>query len=135
MNFFLVYYCLSAHQVFLSGPRFKGVKMLPPGLHFLSFQARSRRDPGTLSPPVSTFLLLQPRQVVVRRWDPASEGLVELEEEEVSCFPGGWGWGVGVGGCTHVRGVGAEGGGWMFVGEGWGWGMGAGCDAILGPCQ
>ena len=76
-------------QVFLSGPLFKGIKMLPPGVHFLSFQARSSRD-GTLSPPVSTFLLLQPQQVVVRRWDAASEGLVELEEEEV----GFWVWGL-----------------------------------------
>lgn len=70
------------HQVFLTGPQFKGIKMLPPGVHFLSFQARSTRD-GTLSPPVSTFLLLKPKQVFVRRWDPASEGLVELDEDEV----------------------------------------------------
>jgi len=73
-------------QVFLTGPNFRGIKMMPPGVHFLSFQARSRRD-GTLSPPVSTFLHLKPQQVVVRRWDPASEGLVELEEEEVRIFP------------------------------------------------
>jgi hypothetical protein len=64
--------------------------MLPPGVHFLSFQARSRKD-ATLSPPVSTFLLLKPQQVVVRRWDAATEGLVDLEEEEVSLglFGGG----------------------------------------------
>lgn len=73
------------NQAFLTGPKFKGLKMLPPGLHFLSYQARSMRDGGlTLSPPVSTFLMLKPQQVVVRRWDPVSEGLVELEEEEVS---------------------------------------------------
>jgi A1 cistron-splicing factor AAR2 len=73
---------ISHPQVFLTGPQFKGIKMLPPGVHFLSFQARSILD-GTLSPPVSTFLLLKPKQVFVRRWDPASEGLVELDEDEV----------------------------------------------------
>jgi hypothetical protein len=74
--------------VFLTGPQFKGVKMLPPGVHFLSFQARSTRD-GTLSPPVSTFLVLKPKQVFVRRWDPASEGLVELDKDEVGfCVAG-----------------------------------------------
>lgn len=57
--------------------------MLPPGVHFLSFQARSSRDAATLSPPVSTFLWLRPQQVLVRRWNAASEGLVELEEDEV----------------------------------------------------
>jgi hypothetical protein len=92
--------------------------MLPPGVHFLSYQvrrlqcvqreqaavlsqlwcpqprrqahrsprtqqqARSRRD-GTLSPPVSTLLQLSARGVVVRRWDAAAEGLLEVEEDEV----------------------------------------------------
>ncbi|KAI8464490.1 MAG: AAR2-domain-containing protein [Monoraphidium minutum] len=66
--------------VFVVGPRFKGLKMVPPGVHFLSYQAAGRG--GQVSPAVSTFLALGPRQVVVRRWDPALEGLAPLADED-----------------------------------------------------
>ncbi|GBF99801.1 hypothetical protein Rsub_12554 [Raphidocelis subcapitata] len=67
-------------QVFVVGPRFKGVKMVPPGVHMLSYQAADRA--GAASPAVSTFLALGPREVVVRRWSPADEGLVPLPDED-----------------------------------------------------
>jgi A1 cistron-splicing factor AAR2 len=67
-------------QVFTVGPRFKGVKMVPPGVHMLSYQATDLR--GGASPAVSTFLALGPREVVVRRWSPADEGLAPLADEE-----------------------------------------------------
>lgn len=67
-------------QVFLTGPRFKGMKMLPPGIHFLSYQAISKD--GSLSPPVSTFLHLRSKQVYIRKWDADTEGLVPLEDED-----------------------------------------------------
>jgi hypothetical protein len=70
-------------QVFVVGPRFKGLKMLPPGVHFLSYQAAGRD--GRVSPAVSTFLALKPRDVVVRRWDAAQEGLVALADEDEVC--------------------------------------------------
>eukprot|EP00775_Hariotina_reticulata_P011434 gene11434-11580_t len=76
-------------QVFLSGPSFKGIKMLPPGVHFLSYQALSK-DGRNLSPPVGTFLWLKPRQVYVRRWDHAGECLVALADvEEESRYAAG----------------------------------------------
>lgn len=74
------YLCPVLAKVFLTGPKFKGVKMLPPGVHFLSYQAVGSE--GAVGPPVSTLLHLQPRQVVVRRWDPAAEGLAALQDED-----------------------------------------------------
>ena len=62
------------------GPRFQGVKMIPPGVHFLSYQAAGRD--GRTTPAVSTFLDLAPGSVVVRRWDPAEEGLQPLADED-----------------------------------------------------
>jgi len=50
-------------QVFLTGPRFCGVKMLPPGVHLLSYQSAGRD--GAFSPPVSTLLHLTARQVAI----------------------------------------------------------------------
>lgn len=67
-------------QVFVVGPRFKGVKMIPPGVHFLSYQATSQE--GHVSPAVSTFLSLKQRDVVVRKWNAAEEGLEPLEDEQ-----------------------------------------------------
>jgi hypothetical protein len=40
------------------------------------------KDGKTLSPPVGTFLWLKPREVYVRRWEAASEGLVALTDDE-----------------------------------------------------
>jgi hypothetical protein len=58
--------------------------MLPPGVHFLSYQAIAKD--GTPGPPVSSLMMLQQQQVVVRRWDPAAEGFAALTDgDEVGC--------------------------------------------------
>uniref|UniRef100_A0A383WLT7 AAR2 splicing factor homolog n=1 Tax=Tetradesmus obliquus TaxID=3088 RepID=A0A383WLT7_TETOB len=67
-------------QVFLTGPKFRGIKMLPPGVHFLSYQAIAKD--GTPAPPVSSLLALQQQQVLVRRWDPATESFAALPDED-----------------------------------------------------
>lgn len=67
-------------QAFVVGPRFQGVKMVPPGVHFLSCQAVARD--GTAAPAVSTFLDVAARGVVLRRWDPAIEGLAPVADED-----------------------------------------------------
>ncbi|XP_065502016.1 protein AAR2 homolog [Caloenas nicobarica] len=58
------------------GPRFRGVKMIPPGVHFLHCSAGraggGRRETG---PRTGLFLGLQRRQVRVLRWDAASEAV------------------------------------------------------------
>eukprot|EP00877_Chromochloris_zofingiensis_P000739 jgi/Chrzof1/10666/Cz05g07160.t1 len=67
-------------QVFAAGPKFAGIKMLPPGVHLISYQAAG--TPGQFAPAVSTFKYLNPKEVVVRMWDQGLEGLVELQDEE-----------------------------------------------------
>ena len=70
-------------QSFVVGPKFKGVKMLPPGPHLISYNAAGTS--GEFAPTVSFFLYLKPGQVVVRRWDAAAEMLVELADEDEVC--------------------------------------------------
>lgn len=47
-------------QAFLVGPKFKGVKMLPPGPHFVACHAIGRQ--GEFIPTVGFFVCLEPRQ-------------------------------------------------------------------------
>ncbi|KAM6298767.1 protein AAR2 homolog [Aegotheles albertisi] len=56
------------------GPRFRGLKMVPPGLHFLHCSAR--RAGGTeTGPRTGLFLSLRRRDLRVLRWDAAAEAL------------------------------------------------------------
>ncbi|KAM6054072.1 protein AAR2 homolog [Chlamydotis macqueenii] len=57
------------------GPRFRGVKMVPPGLHFLHCSAGRAGGGRETGPRTGFFLSLRPREVRVLRWDPASEAL------------------------------------------------------------
>jgi A1 cistron-splicing factor AAR2 len=78
------------HQAFHVGPKFKGVKMLPPGPHFFSCRAAASSSsasggpagPGGVAPPTSCFLHLSPRQVVVRAWDAVTEQLLALRDDD-----------------------------------------------------
>lgn len=56
------------------GPRFRGVKMVPPGLHFVHCSAAGPggRDAG---PRSGRFLSLRRREVRALRWDPACEAV------------------------------------------------------------
>uniref|UniRef100_M8BUL2 Protein AAR2 homolog n=1 Tax=Aegilops tauschii TaxID=37682 RepID=M8BUL2_AEGTA len=68
-------------QVFSVGPRFRGIKMVPPGPHFLHYCSPSRHG-NEFAPTVGFFLTTHPSQVVVRRWHAQEERLVTLSEEE-----------------------------------------------------
>lgn len=48
-------------QTFLVGPRFQGVKMVPPGPHVISYSAASGQ--GDFGPTTSFFLFLASGQV------------------------------------------------------------------------
>lgn len=80
-------------QSFLVGPRFKGVKMLPPGPHLVSYNASSGQ--GDFGPTTSFWVVLKAGQVAVQRWDAAAEVLAPLaDEDEVRLWRGleraGW---------------------------------------------
>ncbi|XP_051489215.1 protein AAR2 homolog [Apus apus] len=57
------------------GPQFRGVKMIPPGLHFLHCSAGRAGGGRETGPRTGLFLSLQRREVRVLRWDAASEAL------------------------------------------------------------
>jgi len=59
---------------------FKGWKMVPPGAHYLSYNAASRT--GDFAPSVSVLCFLAGQQVLVRRWAAAQELLLPLEDED-----------------------------------------------------
>lgn len=68
-------------QMFSVGPAFKGIKMIPPGPHFVYYSSSSR-DGKEFSPIVGFFIDAGPSEVIVRRWDQKEERLVKISEEE-----------------------------------------------------
>lgn len=82
-----VFGCANRHatkvsvQSFVVGPKFKGVKMVPPGPHLVSYNAASRT--GDFAPTVCFFPYLATSQVLIRRWDAKQELLIELQPDEV----------------------------------------------------
>lgn len=69
------------------GPRFRGVKMIPPGLHFLHYcSANPIHCGGEIGPKTGLFLMLKPREILLANWDPKEEDLdfsASRNEEEV----------------------------------------------------
>ncbi|KOM47015.1 hypothetical protein LR48_Vigan07g071900 [Vigna angularis] len=61
-------------QMFYVGPAFNGIKMIPPGTHFVYYSSSSRILPVTLFPCGM--------MVIVRKWDQQEERLVKVSEEE-----------------------------------------------------
>ncbi|GAQ89890.1 hypothetical protein KFL_005740010 [Klebsormidium nitens] len=75
-------------QMFVTGPRFKGVKMLPPGPHFVYYSAAGKH--GGAAPVIGFFVVLKQGQVVVRQWDAPEERLAALtDEDQVDRLAGG----------------------------------------------
>ncbi|KAL9230076.1 hypothetical protein vseg_005468 [Gypsophila vaccaria] len=68
-------------QVFSAGPVFKGIKMIPPGVHFVFYSA-STREGKEFSPVIGFFIDTSPSEVVVRKWDVQEERLVKVSAEE-----------------------------------------------------
>uniref|UniRef100_A0A9I9DLM5 Protein AAR2 homolog n=1 Tax=Cucumis melo TaxID=3656 RepID=A0A9I9DLM5_CUCME len=72
-------------QMFSAGPSFKGIKMIPPGPHFLYYSSSSR-DGREFSPITGFFVDAGPSEVIVRRWDQREERLIKVLEEEEERF-------------------------------------------------
>lgn len=64
------------------GPRFRGVKMVPPGVHFVHCSAARTAGGTETGPRAGLFLCLRPRQVRALRWEPGSEELREAAPGE-----------------------------------------------------
>ncbi|KAK4323939.1 hypothetical protein Pmani_005398 [Petrolisthes manimaculis] len=59
------------------GEKFRGVKMIPPGLHFVYFSAVNRQ--GDTAPRTGFFHVFESREVLVRHYDPVAEDLTPGE--------------------------------------------------------
>lgn len=62
------------------GPQFMGVKLIPPGLHYVYCSASAAEDIGICRS--GFFLHMKPKDVAVFRWDPENEELIRPENEE-----------------------------------------------------
>ncbi|GAB1603269.1 protein AAR2 homolog [Argonauta hians] len=64
------------------GPKFKGVKMIPPGVHFVYYSAKNKE--GQVAPRTGFFHEFKPREIVLREWDPQTEDIkTEQNDPEV----------------------------------------------------
>ncbi|KXS21688.1 hypothetical protein M427DRAFT_65663 [Gonapodya prolifera JEL478] len=61
-----------------TGKRFRGLKFIPPGLHFVHYGALSRFGDATVR--TGFFKFFERGEVFVGRWDPAAEDLKREEE-------------------------------------------------------
>ncbi|KAL3813306.1 hypothetical protein ACJIZ3_014574 [Penstemon smallii] len=68
-------------QVFSSGPNFRGIKMIPPGIHFVYYSS-ANKEGSEFSPIVGFFIDASSSQVILRKWDLKEERLVKLSEED-----------------------------------------------------
>ena len=62
------------------GPKFKGIKMIPPGFHFVFFS--SVNSNGQHSPRSGMFLFVQEKDLIVRMWSEKDEELSDAEMSE-----------------------------------------------------
>jgi len=62
------------------GPRFKGVKIIPPGLHFIYYSAVNKG--GQTAPRTGMFFYSKRLDIVVMRWDAVAEDVVEVTTNE-----------------------------------------------------
>nr|XP_043617046.1 protein AAR2 homolog [Erigeron canadensis] len=68
-------------QMFSVGPKFKGIKMIPPGPHFIYYSS-SNRGGSEFSPMIGFFIFVNPSEVIIRKWDLQEERLVKVSAEE-----------------------------------------------------
>ncbi|KAI3761018.1 hypothetical protein L1987_51423 [Smallanthus sonchifolius] len=72
-------------QMFSVGPNFKGIKMIPPGPHFIYYSSANRGG-SEFSPMIGFFMDLNPSEVIVRKWDLQEERLIKVPEEEEEIY-------------------------------------------------
>uniref|UniRef100_UPI00358E3ABE protein AAR2 homolog n=1 Tax=Myxine glutinosa TaxID=7769 RepID=UPI00358E3ABE len=68
------------NNIWQVGPRFRGVKLIPPGLHFVHYSAVCAGPPRRIAPRLGFFHNFARREVLVRKWDRTLE---ELSEQPV----------------------------------------------------
>ena len=69
-------------QTFLVGPKFKGIKMVPPGVHVISYAAADTL--GGYGPTTAFFARVRGGEVACWRWNPLEEILQRITDEQES---------------------------------------------------
>ena len=66
-----------------TGEKFRGVKMIPPGLHYIFYSSVSKT--GDVAPRTGFFHHFHEREVLVKKWDTNSEDIClrNVDEDEV----------------------------------------------------
>jgi len=64
-----------------TGPKFMGVKMIPPGVHFIYFSTVNIKE-GTVSPRTGFFHNFTAGELLVRSWNQETENLLDDVSEE-----------------------------------------------------
>ena len=67
-------------NVWRTGNNFKGIKMIPPGLHMLHYSAVGKE--GIAAPRTSSFHFFSEGEILVRKWDPVTESLVAVSDAD-----------------------------------------------------
>jgi len=64
-----------------TGERFKGVKMIPPGIHFVYYSSVNLKD-RAVAPRTGFFVNFSRGELVARKWDPSVEDVVDTVSAE-----------------------------------------------------
>lgn len=69
-------------NVYNVGEKFRGVKLIPPGLHFIYYSAVNKE--GQTAPRTGFFHFFSPKELLVKKWDSRTEDISqnELSDEE-----------------------------------------------------
>ncbi|GIY75336.1 protein AAR2 homolog [Caerostris extrusa] len=63
-------------KVYQVGDKFLGLKMIPPGLHYIYYSAVSKD--GCVAPRTGFFYFFSPQEIVMKKWDSSNEDLNSL---------------------------------------------------------
>jgi len=68
-----------------TGPNFKGIKMIPPGVHFIYWSSVSKE--GQVAPRSGFFHEFNSKEVMIKKYNPISESFDEvIDQEEINRF-------------------------------------------------
>jgi A1 cistron-splicing factor AAR2 len=68
------------------GDKFKGVKLIPPGTHFVFYSATNKYG-GDSAPRTSFFVFLKEGDVIVKKWNPKNEDLEdETDKDQLEAY-------------------------------------------------
>jgi len=68
------------HTVYTVGQKFKGVKMVPPGVHYIHYCPASNEN--DVAPRAGFFVNLSAGEVMVKEWDLDTEALVDMADRD-----------------------------------------------------